>query len=157
MNFEIVDIEQLNCSGMSVQLTTSQIQNAYIISNHWRKFNRLLKVNNAKHGQDWKKYGVTKKQEGAYIYITAVPSNNNIEGLTPISISGGRYFRFSHVGEMSDIKSTISKIYRDILPANKIALNTNRDLVHFEQYDYRFHWNSLSSVIDIYVPIGFVA
>ncbi|HAP8433463.1 TPA: transcriptional regulator, partial [Enterococcus faecium] len=26
-------------------------------------------------------------------------------------------------------------------------------ILHFEKYDYRFHWNSDNSVIEIWIPI----
>lgn len=76
-----------------------------------------------------------------------------VDDFTKISISGGSYCRFSHTGSMGLIKSTFLKIYKKILPASEIALNENRELIHFELYDHRFNWNSPDSVIDIYVPL----
>jgi len=75
-----------------------------------------------------------------------------VDDFVKISISGGSYCRFSHEGNMRLIKSTFLQIYKQILPASGLTLNGNRELIHYEQYDYRFNWNSPDSVIDIYVP-----
>jgi len=152
MDYEIVNIKPMNCSGISTQLTTSQDRNFNIIRRHWQNFNRILKINSVKQEKEWTKYGITRKVDRKYFYITAIPFANVIYDLDKINISGGNYCRFSHKGNMVQLKSTILQIYKQILPASGLNLNENRELIHYEQYDKRFNWNNPDSVIDIYVP-----
>ena len=152
MNYEITNIESLSCSGLATQLTTSQDKNFDIIRKHWQKFNQLLKINGINQGKEWTKYGITQKVEGKYFYITAIPFNDAINDFAKVSIHSGSYCRFTHRGNMRLIKSTILKIYKQILPESELILNKNRELIHYEQYDHKFNWNSSDSVINIYVP-----
>lgn len=153
MDYETVNIEPLICSGLATQLTTSQDRNFNIIIKHWQKFNRLLKINSVNQGKEWTKYGITRKVDGKYFYVTAVPFSDVVDDFVKITISGGSYCRFRHTGNMGLIKSTIQQIYKKILPASELTLNENRELIHYEQYDHRFNWNSPDSVIEIYVPL----
>ena len=152
MVYEIVNIEPLSCSGLAIQLTTSQDKNFDIIKKHWQNFNRLLKINGINQGKEWTKYGITQKVEGKYLYITAIPFNGAVNDFAKINIHGGSYCRFTHRGNMGLIKSTILQIYKQILPASELTLNKDRELIHYEQYDHKFNWNSSDSAIDIYVP-----
>ncbi len=153
MDYKIVNIEPLSCSGITTQLTTSQDMNFNIIRKHWQKFNRLLKVNRVFQGKEWTKYGLTRKADGEYFYDSVVPFNGKFDNFVNICISGGSYCRFTHTGNMELIKSTILQIYKKIIPTSEFTLNENRELIHYEQYDYRFNWNSPDSFIDIYVPV----
>ncbi|NQZ52007.1 MAG: GyrI-like domain-containing protein, partial [Moritella sp.] len=98
-------------------------------------------------------YGITKKIEDKYFYIVAIESNVTIPSLEKGTINTGEYIRFQHVGSLERIKITISDIYRKVIPAQNIKINSNRALVHYERYDYRFNWNKPNSIIDIYVPV----
>ena len=51
-----------------------------IIRGHWQKFNNELKVRKVKSEKDWVKYGITKKIDGKYLYITAEPCLPNWQG-----------------------------------------------------------------------------
>ena len=53
---------------------------------------------------------------------------------------------------MDKIYETYSKIYKELLPKTEYAL-LQKDFLHFERYDYRFHWNKESSIIEIWLPI----
>ncbi len=152
MDYEIVNIKPLSCTGLATQLTTSQDKNFNIIRKHWQKFNRLLKINGMNQEKEWIKYGITQKIEGKYFYITAIPFKDAVNDFAKISIHGGCYCRFTHRGNMGQIKKTVLKIYKQILPASELTLNKNRKLIHYEQYGHKFNWNSSDSVIDIYVP-----
>ena len=44
------------------------------------------------------------------------------------------------------------KIYEEIIPSTSY-IPIKDIILHFEKYDYRFHWNSDNSVIEIWIPI----
>ena len=153
LKYESVQINDFSVYWMAVELTTSQRENSKIISQHWRKFNRHLRNQKLWQGKGWVKYGITKKIEDKYFYIVAIESNVTIPSLEKGTINTGEYIRFQHVGSLERIKITISDIYRKVIPAQNIKINSNRALVHYERYDYRFNWNKPNSIIDIYVPV----
>jgi predicted transcriptional regulator YdeE len=153
MNYEIVTKEGFRVCGLNTELTTSQNENYKIIRGHWQKFNNELKVRKVKSEKDWVKYGITKKIEGKYLYITAIPFDIGIKDFEVEEINGGKFICFRHTGRMELIKSTIHRIYRQIIPASDFNVDGKRTMVHYEQYDYRFSWNKSESIIDIYVPI----
>ncbi|NRB39614.1 MAG: effector binding domain-containing protein [Pseudomonadales bacterium] len=140
---------------MTTELTTSQNENSKIISQHWRNFNRHLRNNKLWQGKGWVKYGITKKVEDKYFYMTAIESNVTIPSLEKYTVIAGEFIRFQHVGSLERIKLTISDIYRKVIPSQCIKLNANRVVVHYERYDYRFNWNDPNSIIDIYVPVDY--
>jgi len=46
--------------------------------------------------------------------------------------------------------------YKNILSNSNLTIEhySKTGFIHFEKYDYRFHWDKLTSVIDIYLPIN---
>lgn len=53
---------------------------------------------------------------------------------------------------MNRLYETYKKIYQEILPdTDYIPLQDK--FLHFERYDYRFHWNMEDSIIEIWMPI----
>ncbi|GHB63966.1 AraC family transcriptional regulator [Psychrosphaera saromensis] len=157
MDVKPVIVEGIKLSGLSVQLTRSQNQNHQIIAKHWQAFNHILKSKDLKLGRNWVKYGITKKVGDSYYYMTAIPSDvvaygGEIDGFETLILDTAEYCCFQHMGSMDLIKSTIYKIYKEIIPSLGIRLNENRELIHYERYDYRFNWNKPNSIIDIYVP-----
>jgi predicted transcriptional regulator YdeE len=154
MNYESITIRDVPVYGLSVELTSSQSENAKIIAQHWKLFNLQLRVQKVWLGKDWAKFGLTKKLNNQYFYTTAVESEKVIEGFEHEVINAGEYLRFHHVGSMARMKNTISDIYRNVLPAQNIQLDTQRNLIHVERYDARFNWNNPSSLVEIYIPLG---
>lgn len=157
MDVKPVIVEGMKVSGLSVQLTRSQSQNHQIISKHWQTFNHILKSKRLTLGRNWVKYGITKKVGDSYYYMTAIPSDIGadgfeIDGFVSETFDTAEYCCFQHMGSMDLIKSTIYKIYKEVIPSLGIRLNENRGLIHYERYDYRFNWNNPNSIIDIYVP-----
>ncbi len=53
---------------------------------------------------------------------------------------------------MDKISETYSKIYKEILPNTKY-IPLQESFLHFERYDYHFHWNRENSIIEIWLPI----
>lgn len=53
---------------------------------------------------------------------------------------------------MDKIYETYTKIYNELLPNTEYML-LQKDFLHFERYDYRFHWNKENSIIEIWLPI----
>lgn len=153
-------IEQnIEVCGLVTKLTNSQTSNFEIIQKHWLKFNQVLKANQlSQKSVNWEKYGITYKLNDEYFYMAAIPKPAQIfpTDLINYSIPSGQYQIFSHQGDMIKIKNTFQNIYKDILPISNLELRRDFEngFLHFEKYDYRFHWNKPDSIIDIYIPIN---
>ena len=53
---------------------------------------------------------------------------------------------------MDQIYETYGKSYQEIITSTSY-IPIKDIILHFEKYDYRFHWNSDNSVIEIWIPI----
>lgn len=153
MNYEIVTRKSCKVVGLQIELTTSQNENQKIIARHWKRFNRELRINEIRFNGSWLKYGITRKTNNQYTYLTAIPRTTDVVGFTEEELGGGEYICFEHKGNMGLLKSTIHDIYKKLIPESKFELDKSRATIHFEQYDKRFLWNKPNSIIDIYVPI----
>jgi len=153
MNHEIVTRKSCTVIGLQVELTTSQNENHKIIASHWKRFNRELRINEIGFDGNWLKYGITRKINDQYMYLTAIPKVIDVTGFAEEELDRGEYICFEHRGSMSLLKSTIHDIYKKFIPESQFELDEGRTTIHFEQYDQRFLWNKPKSVIDIYVPI----
>ncbi len=158
--FQVVEIDSIQTIGISTPLTKSQHDNFGIISRLWKRFNaEIHKIRNRPSSMgDWKKFGITYAQNDEYFYLAAIPHMDNM--LAPLDmirkdIAQGQYAHFTHVGRMSHLKSTIYTIYKKVLPERNLTPEPQgkADVIHFEKYDNRFHWNRPDSIIEIYVPI----
>ena len=94
------------------------------------------------------------KVNDKYFYMAAIPVNSECEYFETETINQGNFIRFEHKGHMGLMKTTLNKIYRDIIPISGLQFDENRKIMHYEQYDFRFNWNNPDSVIDIYVPFN---
>ena len=151
--------KSIQTCGLVIELTKSQTKNFEIIQKHWTVFNEELKKRKLnQNGSNWTKYGITYKSEEKYYYLTAIPIINNLfpYHFTKFEIPKGEYLIFTHKGKMENIKKTIFEIYKVFLPQSNIKIedHTKTGFLHFEKYDYRFQWNKLNSIIDIYLPIN---
>jgi predicted transcriptional regulator YdeE len=143
--------------GLSVVISKSQSENYSIINNFWKEFNKKIKVSNLpiKNGGNWEKYGVTYKTEDIYKYFCGIPVENNYVNTfyEVFEIVDGEYAVFQHKGAMYNLKNTINKIYKEIIPNDKLDLIQNK-YFHYELYNYQFKWNKNESIIEIYLPIN---
>lgn len=153
MKYSILEKETFTVSGLQIKLSTSQRKNFKIITQHWQNFNNELKINKIKFKRNWLKYGITKKINGEYFYLIAIPYENDIIGFEKEEIKGGTFICFEHTGEMDLIKSCIFDIYRNFIPKCNFEVEINRTMMHYEQYDHRFLWNNSNSIVEIYLPI----
>jgi len=153
MDFELIKREKIILKGMSIELTTSQIENYGIIRKHWMNFNSILKSAKYNSKSNWTKYGITFKIDGKYFYMSAIPCNECYQDFKNIDISEGLFARFQHNGSMEKIKTTVYDIYKRIIPEKQLHVDSERSILHFELYDYRFQWNKDNSIIDIYLPV----
>ena len=158
--FQIVEIGLIPAVGISTTLTRSQHENSVTISDLWKRFNKDIYkiVNRPPSGTDWEKFGITYAQSQQYSYLAAIPYLDDMRvpsHMVRKNIARGRYACISHTGKMSGLKSTIHNIYKNILPQSNLTLESpeKAGLIHFERYDYRFHWNRRDSIIEVYVPI----
>ena len=150
MEFELVNKENIEVSGLPVKITKSQKENFRIMTNQWKKFNKELRLVRTGNIKNWEKYGITYKKNGVYFYMPSVSSNSSFEKMI---IIGGKYALFIHRGDIKFLKTTIYNIYKKIIPQNNLSLDPERIILHYEKYDYRFSWNRSDSIIEIYLPI----
>lgn len=153
MDFEILSKDKIQVSGLSVELTSSQKENYRIIRKHWTRFNADLRNRKIVQGQNWEKFGVTFKKSGSYFYLTSIPNISELSGFESIELPSGNYARFQHVGNMEQIKTTINTIYRQVIPESDLKIDKNREVIHYEYYNHRFHWNRIDSIIEIFLPL----
>ncbi|MBL4581495.1 MAG: effector binding domain-containing protein [Gammaproteobacteria bacterium] len=153
MNYEIVTRKSCKVIGLQVELTTSQNENHRIIASHWKRFNRELRIKGIRFDGSWLKYGITKKINDQYMYLSAIPKTTDVAGFAEEELRGGEYICFAHRGNMGLLKLMIHEIYKEFIPESDFELDASRATIHFEQYDHRFLWNKPNSIIDIYVPI----
>ena len=153
MVFKFIQREKILVAGLSTEITKSQNENYLIIRKQWLKFNSYLRTNNIKLKKDWEKYGITYRSDKKFRYMTAIPFVNKSTGFENIEIPKGQFLCFQHKGSMNEIKNSVYKIYKQIIPENKLKIENNRNIMHYEFYDHRFNWNNKNSIIDIFLPV----
>ena len=99
------------------------------------------------------KYAFMERREDKLFYCCAIPRKIVVpEGFVSKEIASCKYMVVEHIGSMDKIYETYSKIYKEILP-NTEYIPMQESFLHFERYDYRFHWNRENSIIEIWLPI----
>lgn len=154
MKYTIREIEAFTVIGQEVELTNYQKRNIQISTQFWRKFNSNLKKSYLSQAGNWIKYAFMEKRNGKLFYFCAIPKRNIIpDNFLYKEIQAYKYLVVEHTGSMDKIYETYSKIYKELLPNTEYAL-PQKDFLHFERYDYHFHWNKESSIIEIWLPIN---
>jgi len=153
MKYEILYISKLNVCYFETKITTSHQNNSSIISDHWKKFNILLRINKIKFDSEWEKFGITMKINNQYFYQCSFQSERCIPPFNQTSIPAGNFAKFNHTGPLSLLSKTMNQIYKQIIPISPLDIDLNRSLIHYERYDSKFNWNNQNSVIEIYVPL----
>lgn len=153
MKYTIQEKEAFSVIGQEVELTKFQNKNIEISKRFWQKFNVSLKQSYLSQSGNWIKYVFMEKRDEKLFYYCAIPKKVFVpEGFISKEISPHRYLVVEHVGSINNIYRTYEEIYKNILPNEKYVV-INEDFMHFEKYDYRFHWNKANSVIEIWIPI----
>ena len=94
-----------------------------------------------------------ERREEKLFYYCAIPKRVVVpDNFIQKEIKPHKYLVVEHIGSMDKIYSTYTRIYKEILP-NSNYTPIQDDFKHFEKYDYRFHWNKVNSVIEIWVPV----
>lgn len=153
MRYRIEEREPFSLIGQEIVLTTSQKENMKISMQFWQRFNHNLKEANLSQHGHWLKYAIMERRNNNLYYFCAIPD----KGICPSTfiskhIDASTYVVVEHVGSMNDIYVTYDHIYHKIIPQIPYVLY-NRNFLHFEKYDERFHWNRQDSIIEIWVPI----
>ena len=150
--------------GIATTLTKSQNQNQVLISSLWKRFNaETHKIDNRPSSEkNWAKFGITYVHNHEYCYLAAIPYLNDMQAPSNMirhDIPPGRYACITHTGKINGLKTTVDSIYKKILPQRNLKPepHVKADLIQFEKYDNRFHWNRPDSIIEIYVPMETVA
>lgn len=153
MDFKIVNAEAFSVISQQIQLTGYKSKNITISSTFWVKFNKDLKKEFKPQSANWVKYAFIERNAENLCYRCAVPMKSTVpSGFEIKEIKAHKYLVFEHIGDMSEIYNTYFTIYKDIIPESGYKLE-QEDFLHFEKYDYRFKWNSVNSVIEIWVPV----
>jgi len=153
MKYEIIYSPKINVCHFEIQLTTFHQKNFSIISNHWKKFNTLLRINEIKLDSEWEKFGITIKTNNQYFYQCAFPSEGHIPRFKQTSIPEGSFAKFNHTGPLYLLSKTINQIYKQIIPVSLLDIDFNRSLIHYERYDSKFNWNNQNSIVEINIPL----
>jgi AraC family transcriptional regulator len=97
--------------------------------------------------------GTTDKSFYSYMACVEVEDFNHIPGgMVKENIPAGRYVIFTHYGRMSELKNTLTYIYRAWLLQSNEKQRPGPG-AYIESYDERFKENSANSAFDIYVAI----
>ena len=159
MNFSIKELNAFAVIGQEVELTNYQKKNIQISTQFWRKFNSSLKKSYLSQSGNWVKYAFMERRNGNLYYFCSIPKYNGLIKRTILpdnflykEIPSYKYLVVEHIGAMDKIYETYGKIYEEIIPSTSY-IPIKDIILHFEKYDYRFHWNSDNSVIEIWIPI----
>jgi predicted transcriptional regulator YdeE len=153
MDYKTKESDSFSVIGQKIQLTNFQKENIRISTSFWKEFNRNLKEAYLSQFGNWTKYAFMEKINGTLFYYCAIPKKAVVpEGFIEKEVSPHKYLVFEHIGPMDRIYSSYEKIYKQILPNSGYELMQS-DFLHFEKYDYRFHWNKENSIIEIWIPV----
>ena len=153
MNYIICETEAFSVIGQKVELTNFQKKNIKICTQFWREFNSNLKRAYLSQSGNWTKYAFMERRNEKLFYYCAIPRKTIVpDGFIAKEIAPHKYLVAEHVGAMGNIYETYKEIYQEILP-NTEYVPLKDDFLHFERYDYRFHWNKENSIIEIWIPI----
>ena len=149
----IITVNAFAVIGQEVELTNYQKKNIQISTQFWRKFNSSLKKAYLSQSGNWVKYAFMERRNGKLYYFCSIPQRTiTPEGFLYKEIPSYKYLVVEHIGAMDKIYETYGKIYEEIIPSTSY-IPIKDIILHFEKYDYRFHWNSDNSVIEIWIPI----
>ncbi len=153
MNYSIQELAAFSIIGQETELTNFQRRNIQISTQFWQKFNASLKKSYLSQSGNWIKYAFTERRDGKLFYYCAIPNRTVVpEKFILKEIKPHRYLVVEHIGSMDKIYDTYGKIYKEIWLNNQY-LPMQGDFLHFEKYDYRFHWNRKNSIIEIWIPL----
>ena len=153
MKYTIRELEAFSVIGQEVELTNYHKRNIQISTQFWRKFNADLKKSYLSQFENWIKYAFMIKRNGKLFYFCSIPKRNVIpDGFIYKDIQSYKYLAVEHIGSMDNLYETYRKIYQEILP-NTDYTPLQEEFLHFERYDYRFHWNRENSIIEIWIPL----
>lgn len=156
--FQIVNFNKLDLIGLEIKLTKSQDKNYILIRDLWKKFNLKLKSIKNRKGGNWEKFGITYRKDGDIFYVASIEKTDEMippSDMINKEIKQEQYARFTHIGAMDAIKTTVFNIFKKIIPKLKIEIEPSEKagLIYFERYDYRFNWNNSESLLEIYLPL----
>lgn len=153
MNYRIEELDSFIVIGQAIQLTTSQKKNIELSKRFWKQFNWEIKKAHLSQGSQWIKYAFMMRRNNQLYYYCALEKQEKVpDHFFSQQIIKQKYLVFEHIGHMDNIYNTYNYIYQQFIPFHPYTLNKNHFL-HFEKYDYRFHWNKADSVIEIWIPI----
>ena len=153
MNYTICEMDSFSVIGQKIELTNRQKENIKICVEFCREFNNNLKKAYLLQSGNWIKYAFMERRNGKLYYFCSIPQRTiTPEGFLYKEIPSYKYLVVEHIGAMDKIYETYGKIYEEIIPSTSY-IPIKDIILHFEKYDYRFHWNSDNSVIEIWIPI----
>lgn len=153
MKYTIQELESFSVIGQEIEITHSQKVNIQISTSFWQLFNNNIKQLCLSQSKNWVKYSFMERRNGKLFYYCAIPYKTTVpNGFVFKEIKAQRYLVVEHLGPMNKIYNTYGKIYQEILPSTNYLVS-QENFIHFEKYDYRFHWNKENSIIEIWIPI----
>ena len=153
MIYSIQEHPAFSVIGQDTGMTKYQRENIQISKQFWKQFNANLKKVYLAQSGNWTKYAFMEKRDGILRYYCAIPKKAVIpESFILKEVKSHRYLVVQHIGPIDKIYDTYKIAYQEILPNNSYV-PLQEDFLHFEKYDFRFHWNREDSIIEIWIPI----
>ncbi len=153
MIYSIQEHPAFSVIGHDIEMTNYQRENIQISKQFWKQFNANLKKSYLAQSGNWTKYAFMEKRDGILRYYCAIPKKAVIpESFILKEVKSQRYLVVQHIGPIDKIYDTYKIIYQEIIPNNSYV-PLQEDFLHFEKYDFRFHWNREDSIIEIWIPI----
>lgn len=153
LNYSVREEGTFVVIGQQIELTERQNSNLQLSMQFWKQFNSNLKKASLSQNGNWNKYAFMYRKEGKLFYYCSIPKRSVVpDGFIEHQVGAHKYLVVEHVGAMNRIYSTYNAIYHDLLPECGYT-HEQDEYLHYEKYDYRFHWNREDSLIEIWVPI----
>ncbi|MFA8342931.1 MAG: GyrI-like domain-containing protein [Rhodothermaceae bacterium] len=159
MKPELKEIEEFTVVGMEKTVT---LKTNYLIVELWEKFSqRIDEIKNrigteyfevCKPFEEGEKEKFTEDSEFTKVASVKVSKVEDLpEGMTAVTVPGGKYAVFTHKGKSMEIKSTYEYIWGKWVPSTDLEVDLRYS---FELYDERFLGpENPDSEMEIYIPI----
>lgn len=159
MKPKIKQVEEFTVVGMEKTVT---LKTNYLITELWGEFGpRIGEIKNrigsehfevCKPLEEGKKERFTEDSEFTEVASVKVSRVEDLpEGMTSVTVPGGKYAVFTHKGKSMEIKNTYEYIWGKWIPSTDVEVDLRYD---FELYDERFLGpENPDSEMEIYIPI----
>lgn len=161
---EIVSLPTSNFAGLQTSFlsaSSEEANNMRVIPTLWERFfQRVQELENLTDGVYYglsntpESLGLSRTHPDESVYLAGAqvdPRNKIPDGMKTWESTGGLFARFEHHGTVENLGETIAYIYGKWFPNSEYKEREGPDL---NRFDHRFHPESETSVLEIFVPIA---